>query len=498
MKSASDKIQYDPEKVLNMILDLERRFPVNEWKVNGISFWPFIRTSLAYTQREFPKNKRNVGGGRYLKLLKTYGRISLLLPFYVLSLRLKLKSAQRIFVGAITHRVNIKGQKVNKYFDLAISDFNKNGNLSLIFDRGTSLEKSKYPNNNNWFSLPLLYVLAELLKRLGIGKKKSYNIELHGYSSFYSYLLENFYNEELLKGGFAESAMKMKMTNFVDRKELVKFFLKNSQVKNVYFLCYYSSLYYPLIAACKELGINTIDVQHGGMGTGHFSYDQWSRIPDEGYTMLPRYYWTWDDNSTRLVNAWALSTAFHKAFKMGTPWTESLSLISGYNPVKKNYILFNMTDSTLEPYIAATIRFFASEKQWVLRMHPRMMSKRDLLQNQINDHGFESFVSIEDSTEVLLADSLHFSSFFISASSGSIIEAVAMGFKPILLPSPGFNYYHDYIKSGDVLALHEKNSQVLVDLLAKAPVHRIANVNAAAKNPADSFQDFEQVLTSLK
>lgn len=495
------KFEYDPVAIVERINEAEKIFPVNEWKVNGVAFWPFIRTSLAYTQRKdlvtavsSSKKKSNSRGD----LLKKYSKVLLLLPFHIWRFKRNLRNAKRLFVGAATHRININGLRANKYFDVAITDFNKQQNASLVLDRGTSLKSSDYPNRNVWFSLPALYVWFEMLRRFRLAGRNSYDIKLNGYDEFHLYLADNFLNAEYLKSNFSKRSIISKMKIFHDRKEYLKGLLKKSEVKNTYFLCYYSSLYYPLIAACNELGIHTIDVQHGGMGKGHWSYDNWSVAPPNGYLQVPQFFWNWDAGSAALINAWAQRTGFHKAFNLGRPWLHDYTQVSSYKPARVDYILYNLADVTLEDYIIEAIKQTGSQRPWVCRMHPRMVKQRNLLEQQIAQHGISGVAFIEDSTQVALSDSLQFCSSFISAgSSGSVIEALQAGLIPVLLPSPGANYYEEYIRENQVKVLMEKDTDKLVTLLEESKV-RYAGASEATTSSAyeNRFREFEKTIGS--
>jgi hypothetical protein len=492
------KFEYDPEKILESIIEVEKNFPVNEWKINGVHFWPYIRTSLAYTQRlELKPLPRGESKNRYAKVLSDYGQTLFVLPIHVFRFIRKIKSARRLFAGANTHRINIKGTLYNKYFDAALADFNKRDDDSIILDRGTSLKKVRYANNDKWFSLPSLYVLCEVLKRLRLAEKNAYDIELSGYDEFFNHLITRFKNVDNLKSGFSKSAIRRKMISFHDRKEFLRRILKKSKTTKAYFLCYYTSLFYPLLAACNELKIDTIDVQHGGMGSGHWSYDRWTNVPENGYALLPRYFWSWDENSANLINRWAQLNGSHKAINMGTPWTSDYLSLTQYNPAEKNYILFNMADVKIESFVAETIRHF-KERKWVLRMHPRQMQKRNILEQQIVKYGLGENVSIEDSTRVLLRDSLQFCSAFISTSSGSIIEAIQVGLTPILLPSPGENYYKDYISLNKIMPLSIQSAEKLISLIHHTMKDKAANDKADIASYQNVFLDFESQLKSAR
>jgi hypothetical protein len=487
------KLNFDPEKVLAQIIEIERKFPVNDWKINGIHFWPYIRTSLAYIQR-FDMDAAEETSNRRKSPVSEYSGILFSLPLHLLRLINNIKKANRLFVGAITHRSHINGKLRNRYFDVALTDFNEQNDHTIILDRGTSLDNHNFPNKENWFSLPSLYMLLEVKRRLRLAPKHTYSIELKDYDKFFEYIQTTLRNPAKIKSEFNERSLRKRMISLYDRKELWKSLLKKSNVRDVYVLCYYTSLFYPLLAACHELKINTTDIQHGGIGKGHWSYDEWSQVPSGGYALLPHFFWSWDHNTAKLINQWASRSDFHQAINFGTPWINDYRDTSDYKPAHKNYVLYNMVDAVIDDYIAEAMRHFGAEVRWVLRMHPRFLSLRPELEQQISLHNVGEFVTIEDSTKVLLADSIRHCSALVSVSSGSVIEAVQAGIKPILLPSAGFNYYEEYVKSGLVVPVYEKNGSTLITALEHVSATSTTGTHAVAYNNA--FRDFEKLTAS--
>lgn len=51
-----------------------------------------------------------------------------------------------------------------------------------------------------------------------------------------------------------------------------------------------------LILACKDLGIVTVDVQHGQQGRFSANYGRWS-LPSAGYPLFPSFFWLWGQGS---------------------------------------------------------------------------------------------------------------------------------------------------------------------------------------------------------
>lgn len=483
------------EDILEEIIEIEQKFPVNTWKVNGVMFWPYIRTSLAYTQRpekSIAKTKTNKQVRK--TILINYFKISYKIPFHIYQLIVKLKQSKRIFTGANSHRRLIKGKKRNIYFDKAVEKFEEDNENSIILDFAKSINTNDLPHSNSVFSLPTLYYFMEMLNRLFRFKKKRYQIELDGYDDFYNHIFEIFSNDKILKAGFHKGEIIRKMKTFNDRRELLVSMLKKTKITHAYFLCYYSAIYYPLIAACNQLNIKTTDIQHGSIGRGHWSYDRWSCIPNEGYQLLPAYFWTWNNYCNQLINNWASKTTFHKGINFGTPWTSDYTISSNQNPELKDYILFNMASVTIERYIADVISYFGNMGiKTVLRLHPRQIHLKDKVLREAEDFGLLHFVTIQNSNEILLINAIQYSYSFISVSSGSIIEAINFGIKPILIPSVGFQYFEDYVESGDIIPVYNRDSKELIKTIENNPISFKGNKNfdSSQENP---FLEFERLI----
>lgn len=489
---------FDPERVLKKINHIESIFPVNEWTVNGLRIWPFLRTALAYTQNQNKDTRRakKSGPSRYKRMMRYAGVVSSL-PFNYLKLKRGIRESKRLFIGAPTHRLMIDGVCINKFFDASIEDLSGQGESSIVFDNSLDLDNSIHMNGNRIYSLPMVYMIPELKKRLGIGNK-SYNIKLDRYDEFYAYLLENFEHTSGIRSSFTKKAVTQRMMVVYDRKEFLKTLLKGSGVTSAYFLCYYSSLLYPLLAACNELNITTTDIQHGSIGVGHHSYDKWIHSPREGYELLPRYFWTWDPYTASLINRWAENTVYHRAVAMGNPWTNDCVRFYKEMPESTGYILVNMTDVTLDDFMVETIRHFGERRKWVLRMHPRQYQHKETLEKQIRENGIERHVSLEDPRRVPLPVSLLYCGRFISKASGSVIEAVELGVKPILLRSQVLNYHEHYIQENKVILLPEDTRACLVEALEQPEERKPGPVEGASASRENKFVQFEQQVVAAR
>jgi UDP-N-acetylglucosamine 2-epimerase len=222
-------------------------------------------------------------------------------------------------------------------------------------------------------------------------------------------------------------------------------------------------------------------------------------VPEHGYTLVPRYFWTWDEPSATLINNWAEKTKVHKAMNMGTPWRNDYKALSIEKQPARNYLLMNMTDVVVEDFILQAVKLLDEKYRWVFRMHPRMGKERHRIEEQLAQYHIAHLVTVEDSRYVLLADSLRGSALFISNSSGSVIEAIQMGIRPVLLPSPGVNYYDHYVASGQVVLLNEKSGESLAALIEQyAASEDKIQTEGQTEKYENKFAEFERMIGQRK
>lgn len=453
------------EILIEKINYVERTYPVDTWQINGLKVWPYIRLQLAdsQTQLQMPDDKARKRDG-FLKNLLLYFSHLLRFPFHYWRFRNKIKGTTRLFVGGLAHRVAINGELINKFFDYPVREFENKGESAVIVEHSVK-HYTNYFNQHITFNLSILYALVPVRARLSRLFGKQPDVNLPGYEEFYSWILRNFEYTDVLREKFSTEALTGALNKMFFRKQFLKKAIYRTAVSRAYFLCYYTPEMMPLVAACNELRITTIDIQHGGMGKGHYAYDSWLEYPADGYTLLPDYFWTWDTYSARLINSWAGGTKRHRAVTGGNTWTDTVMQLYNAPLAYSNHILINMNRMTINELVLDAIKHFKDKETWVLRMHPRQYQNRDVLERQIREENIEAYVTIEDPISVPLPVSLLYCKHLVSASSGTVIEAIDMGIKPVLLRSPGFVYYQHYIEENKVLVLKEENSRELIRLL---------------------------------
>ncbi len=101
------------------------------------------------------------------------------------------------------------------------------------------------------------------------------------------------------RGGSLSGAVLEEMTRVQSYRELFHDLLAPLSAKVLYLSVWASTISRGLIWACKDLGILTVDVQHGQQGRYSANYGQW-QLPEDGFSLMPDVFWLWggpsDDN----------------------------------------------------------------------------------------------------------------------------------------------------------------------------------------------------------
>lgn len=222
--------------------------------------------------------------------------------------------------------------------------------------------------------------------------------------------------------------------------------LKNSEVDALVVRVYYGLYYFPIILACKMLGITVIDVQHGINGFKHPCYSKFKR--NEVHSpLLPDVFWTWSGMATKmLLNDSALA--------------DSCLIVEGGNPVfkeaeeadasgtalvseKGNRILYtHQPQSKGIPVPVDEIKkvYRMKGQKVVIRPHPLHLDEAKKVQALLKKAGVKC--GLEDSTKISINESLAKASVHVTYSSTCALDALNFG-----IPSV---YCSDYI--GDVEA----------------------------------------------
>jgi len=276
--------------------------------------------------------------------------------------------------------------------------------------------------------------------------------------------------------------------------------------------------YYGLIGmafnlACRELGIPSVDIQHGVQGDLHRAYGRWNKLPEAGYELLPTIFWVWSEDEAKAINKWNIRVKqWHRPFIGGNPWlnlwdddnnsisayyTSQIEKISGFLASRIKILL------TLQPGISnhgipyrliKIIDKSPSDWYWLIRLHPGMLQERENVKKLMAGCSHKRF-NIDDATDLPLPSILKKVDIHVTFYSSTIIEAQRYGIPSIVLSDMGKEIYMEQFKSGWLgVAYDEISLQTMIE--RKYKQKRIFdNFDSQYKDNEENIQLLMKLLT---
>ena len=465
----------DLKKSVETIAEIEREFDVNSVRCENIQMWPLIRLAL-WTQLLHPEMnvmvqpyhkktmyplmdklirstniilkvlrspdeyyKRLRSRERQLKELKNKGSVALL-----------------FFSRPEYHSVEICGKLVNPLLDPLI-DFTRDKHRHLKVELDSSLTRKKIPRSEptNFISTSGYFTKYKIMLKY---RELNRIVKLDNFSELKKTV------SELINGiGINENY-------FLNQAKLVKqlhgFFteiLSVIQPKVVFLSCYYYPSAMALIRACRKLSIKTIDVQHGKQGKYHGMYTNWTKIPEEGYELLPDFFWVWGEETKRNIQRWQ-----PQGLKRNIPviggnlWLSQWIDNSHYEDVSGEYkdfinrleqyekIILYTAQPIPDPfpdYLLKAIRSSCDSWIWLIRLHRRQINQVTEIDDFLRSRGVDNY-EIKASSQIFLYSLLRNVNHHLTCWSTVCYEALYFGVPTTIVHPSGAELYEEYIGKG--------------------------------------------------
>ena len=483
----------EPFKMINsrvdikqFILEVENRFPVNQWKINGVHIWPYLRIKLFFyliiaIEKKEPDYK-TVKPRNLTEKPKAFYR-NIRSVFHYFRWLKSLSNKENIFVGADAHRVDYRNTRFNRYFDILIEKFDINPS-SIYFEYGLNTKKQ--------YNKDLIFTFSEALKGFLYLKKftkVSQNVNLDGYDSFLEFLKKDVLFERFITIYSREKVHQWATEVFYVKVLFFNKVLRRIKPKRVLILCYYLEDIFALTVAANQLKIDTIEMQHGPQSNVHLSYSSWFSLPKTGYDMLPRNYWCWDKGSSSVIEDWTKNNPAYSVKVIGNPWIDYWKTKENTFP-EKDFILYSLQPSplTTDQLFPDSIIYFIKNnpQKWFIRLHPRQLNDLDKIKLFLTENGIIDLVNIEEATSMPLPLLLSNASVHVTHFSGTAIESSFFSVLTVLLNEIGVFSFQDLISSQKAVYLNpnEADFQLKLDTIIKQNINlpRDKNVTSVLTN----------------
>ena len=464
---------FDFKSTTNIIRKIENEFDVNSVEYNGISIWPLIRLAMymGIGTQEADEDVDHKVKAIKENVVKTHLRHVLEVAknrLYTSRSIYRYKSLMRtlenqghvncLFLSrTVDNTDTVNGKLFDRYVDPMI-DFVR-GKYTCFKVGFCSDDRMEHRYEPTFIIRPyerkgFIILNAGKLKKLQ--SLKSYSKiemrfeELSDKKMFFGedWLIEQSYNIELYTLFF-------------------KHLLLTIRPRVVFLVCYYSPVGMALIRACKQLKIKSVDIQHGQQGEYHPMYGHWTRIPEDGYELLPDYFWIWGDSNKRnILAARPIASVTHEPVVGGNRWIpfwkqhkhelkgrtggeeQFLHSLGNY----KRIILYACSRETdindlVTEHVMDAIADSPKEWFWLVRLHPQHRNRIKVLTQLMDEKDIRNF-DVEYSSTIPLYELFEYASNFVTRGSSASIEALCFAVPVIIVDPVHSNLYQEYIQNG--------------------------------------------------
>jgi hypothetical protein len=463
------------QEIKRFILDIEQIYTVDQWVYNDIYFWPHIRVQLYYALIHSLKKedfKAVLEQHPEKSSISKLDGLKQLWKSYINYKRFFKSTTSKalLFMSLDMHKVKHEGVYFNRFFDSMISA-NELEKDSFTFE----IKKSPLPCYNQASVekvspyLDFHYKKYKLLRFFNRFQNKQAHY-LEGLDQLKQFLIEcGLYKiaDQLVENKIGLWSTKIRVYADFYTQYLIK-----TQTKKVIAVSYYGfdSMWSCMFAA-NQLGITSVDFQHGPQTEVHMAYASWTKVPKNGFSIMPKEYWCWDEESAKEINRWAVPVGTN-AKTYGQPWLAHIqnkqvqegfqerALVVLYS--LQTFPLFTL-ENTFTPEIIKLIK--KSKHKWVLRLHPSNTQESYLIKDYLNKQEVEKGkYTIQRPNDTPLPTVLSRSLLHITNYSGCTIEARELGVKTVLIDAVGLEMFKSYIDKELVIYLDKKGAGFYNDL----------------------------------
>jgi hypothetical protein len=463
-------------EITNLINELEERFPVDHWIIDSVHIWPLVRFHLYFSFFD-----ANFYGKTVLPMpLGNSPRTGTMgfLDSYRIAVRILL-SVWKFSCAQVAD--SQKSLRANRRFDVLLLNYNTY--MTLV--------------NGSWYSRLCDPLVNHLPKRemscLMLTAGYEYSIPRFAKSMFIQpYLtiyrikgmlsrnlkcrrleqLTELENHVRSSGLFPESFTLIEpvMRNLRQITAIAKYFkriLMKTKPRIVFVTCYYSTESMALILACHQMGIPSIDIQHGLQGDLHIAYGRWNRLPEKGYGLLPTIFWCWSELEASTIKRWSRDSAgVHQPVVGGNLFLQRWvagedAIVKAYdkiiNELKKDsldkiHILYTLNGCTKNELqsMAGIIKGLNNSGLrscfWV-RLHPVTIDQEPQVRKILSENGINNF-ELDNATGLPLYAVLRHMDIHITECSSVVIEAESFQVPSILVCKNGAEIFAAQLSSG--------------------------------------------------
>ena len=300
----------------------------------------------------------------------------------------------------------------------------KGSDINYFYLKSQAWFKGKFKNERFWINLSSSYWLDRLIIKIRYKFFKKIRINHAVHDS------EKIYNID-------------RLAQYYER------ILEKARPEYVLLICFYTTNGFALSLACHRLGIKAIDYQHGAQNNWHNMYTSWLNSPQNGYEVIPDYFWTWGDVSKRRIDKWTNQTKKHSAFiggNSGLVNVESRNIPNDEHLINSKFnrkiILISLqNEQFVSEWFIDWLSINSNNYSFLIRPHPRNSLTRRL----IKKYESLSALSLDTVSRANKYNLMKICHLHVTGFSSVAFEALLFGKKTIFIHENAKRGYSDLI-----------------------------------------------------
>lgn len=473
----------DQEEIIRLLVDVEQRFPVETWRVEGVPIWPLVRCAVYNNFHMFERVRAPLGLhrlGAALDIIKGPIRKFRANRRDHQTDRWRQVDALLLSDGVSTALVDEK--YYDRFCDPLKFELDRRNYESLIVTTGSRHQTPRYSRG---ISIQPTVDLLRAGARFDSVRRPRQR-ELDGFDEATRWMQDQHPKAHFRNArSFERSAIYLRhLEGYFDR------ILRRTDPKVVFTVCYYGYPSMAALLACHRRGIPTVDIQHGCINEFHHAYGQWTKLPPGGYQTLPRFFWCWNESAVRTIEHWSRnSNGAHTPLQGGNLFREmwrddsnplvmkaAADVNASVRPANgRTRVLYtcNAFESNAELRLLANcIRETEANTFWFVRLHPSSRETATSRREALTGFGATTF-DVHEAPTLPLYAMLRAVDIHVTEGSSSTEEAAEFDVPTLLLSDREAPLFQDLLTEGwaELLRDGEQLSRTIEALVERG--HRL-------------------------
>jgi hypothetical protein len=435
-----------PTEIRDVLGAIEDALPVATWHVDGVPVWPVFRIWFVFNNDEFAQRAASRPTSMLANIGRAAGRYANA-AIRDFAHREHNATGDVVFFTHTTCRVfQVDGRWYDQFCEPIAELLDQRGHRSVFLEHAPRNEYRIPRSRSSELVQPALSAIA-----IASGLAASSRV-LPGEPELAAYFAKHHPD---LRIDFAAVRKRVLAVRPYTRYFANK--LARIRPKLAFVVNYYDLPAMAFVLACRELGIPSVDIQHGVQGDLHLAYSHWRNVPPTGYALLPTMFWCWTAADAATIREWSAPVErWHRPLVAGNLVLakfmhddDALVRIFDRDVEAKlgavNVLITLRPRGGLPPLMRAAIEAAPPSWTWWIRLHPAMLDERPAIEAAAATLGGRRVV-IDEATRLPLYALLRHMNVHVTEISSTVLEADQFGVPSVLCHPTGVEYYAPLVR----------------------------------------------------